>query len=261
MASDQALEFYKRQHLKRREIVLAFGVDSNGDLESLSDASTLGSVSSFLPLVEERSGARYLIQGDFLVQPGREAIQYELSWNHWLLSEAAELAKSAIEEFKARPKWGGQFLPLFVSVDYSGQAAFDRLFKPRLHDKISEYLGNAEVHRAKDGTYVKTTDAAYLDAPLVEILNDTDLPFLFGAGTGLKIAGASSELSSLPSVTSVAASTVNSFASRPESWVARSESEVAKSSTLVQGAVSRACGVGPSIQTCPRSEQGTHRLL
>ena len=194
VASDQALEFYKRQHVKRREIVLAFGVDSNGDLESLSDASTLGSLAGFLPLVEERSGAKYLIQGDFLVQPGREAIQYELSWNHWLLSEAAELAKSAIEEFKARPKWGGQFLPLFVCVNYSGQAAFDRLFKPRLHDRVSEYLGSAEVHRAKDGTYVRTTEAAYLDPPLVGILSDTDLPFLFGSGTGLKIAGASSEL-------------------------------------------------------------------
>ena len=63
-------------------------------------------MSSFLPLVEERSGAKFLIQADFLVNPGREAIQYELSWNHWLVGEAVEAAKQAIEKFKADARPG-----------------------------------------------------------------------------------------------------------------------------------------------------------
>lgn len=198
VATDPALEFYKRQHVTKREIVLAFGVDSDGNLESLAEANTLGSVSSFLPLVEERSGAKYLIQGDFLVQPGREAIQYELSWNHWLIAQAAELAKSAIEEFKLQRDWGSQFLPLFACVDYTGQAPFDKLFKPRLHDAISEHLSNAQVHRTEDGTYVAPSNAVYVDDRIAALLNDEDLPLLFVGHTDLKIAGPSSAVESLP---------------------------------------------------------------
>jgi len=107
VAKDNSLEFYKRQAVKEREVVLAFGVDDADNLQPIEDASALGSVSSFLPLVEERTGAKFLIQSDFLVQPGREAIQYELSWNHWLIGEATERAKEAIEEFKKHPKWKG----------------------------------------------------------------------------------------------------------------------------------------------------------
>jgi len=109
VATDPALEFYRRQKVKQREVVLAFGVDENGNLRRIEEASTLGSVSSFLPLVEEKSGAKFLVQSDFLVQPGREAIQYELAWNQWLLHEAAELGKDAIEQFKLHPAWGGSF--------------------------------------------------------------------------------------------------------------------------------------------------------
>ena len=115
---DISLEFYKRQKVKQREIVLAFGVDDADNIQQIEDASDLGSVSSFLQLVEERSGAKFLIQSDFLVQPGREAIQYELPWNHWLIREAAELAKEAIEEFKKHPKWKEQFLPVFNFKSY-----------------------------------------------------------------------------------------------------------------------------------------------
>ena len=73
VAKDPVLVFYKRQTVTQREVVIAFAVDKDGNLEPLEEASALGSVSSFLPLVEERSGAKFLIQADFLVQPGREA--------------------------------------------------------------------------------------------------------------------------------------------------------------------------------------------
>jgi hypothetical protein len=208
IAKDPELVFYKRQHVKKREVVLAFGVDSNNNLVSLAEANTLGSVSSFLPLVEERSGAKYLIQGDFLVQPGREAIQYELLWNKWLLSEAATLATEAIEEFKKSSRWGGQFLPLFDCVDYGGQAAFDRLFKPELHDRIHDFLLKAKVVRTLKGNYIHPAQAVFVDDRLAGLITDNDLKPLLG-GTDFKLAGVSSDIESLPAAVRSCVSQVN----------------------------------------------------
>lgn len=188
VANDPALEFYKRQNVNQREVVLAFGVDDQDNLMSLEDASALGSISSFLPLVEERSGAKFLIQSDFLVQPGREAIQYELAWNHWLISEAAEAAKDAIEEFKKHPKWGSQFIPIFKFQEYKGQAAFDKLFNPKLHQPIADFLSRGEVCRTIQGPYVKPDQAVLLETGLDGLLSDSDLPHLFSGRTDLRLA-------------------------------------------------------------------------
>ena len=198
VVEDPALEFYKRKEVKQREVVLAFGVDPRGNLEPISEASTLGSVSSFLPLVEERSGAKFLIQGDFLVQPGREAIQYELAWNHWLISQAGELAKKAIDEFKKHPKWGGQFLPLFEFVNYVGQAPHEKLFKPVLHNTLNEYLKTAAVHRTRSGTFVTSTQAVYVEDALKKLVTDADLTLLFPGRSHLRIVGVTSAVRSLP---------------------------------------------------------------
>lgn len=184
---DTALEFYKRQSVKQREVVLAFGLDDQGNLTPIEDASALGSVSSFLPLVEERTGAKFLIQSDFLVQPGREAIQYELPWNHWLVKEAAQLAVEAIGEFKKNPKWGSQFLPIFKFQHYKGQAAFDRLFSPELQQPILNFLSGSEVCRTLNGQYVKADQAVRLETGLEGLLEDSDLPHLFGGRTDFRL--------------------------------------------------------------------------
>lgn len=198
VANDPALEFYKRKKVKHCEIVIAFGVDNGGNLQPLEDASTLGSVSSFLPLVEERSGAKFLMQSDFLVQPGREAIQYELSWNHWLVREAAELAKEAVEEFKQHPAWKRQFLPVFDFSSYPGQPAFEKLFKPSLHEPLTAYLNGAQVYPTNSGQHVRAEQAVHVDEPLKELLTDGDLLFLFPGRKDLLLADSMLDIKQVP---------------------------------------------------------------
>lgn len=198
VATDPALAFYRRQNVSQREVVLAFGVNLNGYLAPIEDASTLGSVSSFLPLVEERSGAKFLIQSDFLVQPGREAIQYELSWNHWLIDEIVGLAKEAIEEFKKNTKWRNHFLPLFTFTPYAGQPAFEKLFDPKLHEPLTAYLTAAEVYPTASGSHVKPDQAVHLEEGLVGLLSDTDLPCLFAGREDLRLAEPRVEPQAMP---------------------------------------------------------------
>jgi len=198
VVADPVLVFYKRQNVTQREVVVAFAVDKNENLQSAEGASALGSVSSFLPLVEERSGAKFLIQADFLVLPGREAIAYELAWNRWLVGEAVEAAKQAVERFKAHPRWGRQFLPLFSFKSYADQPAFEKLFSPKLKVPLLEYLRKGDVVATMSGTHVRPELAVFPENGLQGLLADTDLPLLFPGRTDLRLADVSVEAKSLP---------------------------------------------------------------
>src|SRR6266851_230843 len=155
-------------------------------------------VSSFLPLVEERSGAKFLVQADFLVQPGREAIQYELSWNRWLVGEAVEAAKTAIERFKRDPRWGPQFLPLFKFTSYPGQLAYEKLFGPCLKNPVLEYLRSSEVMPTAAGVYVRPDLAVRPEAGLEQLLDDAALPLLFSGRTDLSLIDSTVDMEALP---------------------------------------------------------------
>jgi hypothetical protein len=198
VAADISLEFYRRQAVKKREIILAFSVDESGNLLPTEDASALGSVSSFLPLVEERTGAKFLIQSDFLVQPGREAIQYELSWNHWLVEQAAVLTEEAIEEFKKHSTWGSQFLPIFKFQEYVGQMSFLKLFSPKLQQPIIAYLQNSDVYPTVSGSHVNPSKAVQLEDQAEGLITDDDLSILFPNATGMRLAASSINIKSIP---------------------------------------------------------------
>jgi hypothetical protein len=198
VASDPVLVFYKRQNVKQREVVIAFAVDADGNLQSVEDASALGSVSSFLPLVEERSGAEFLIQADFLVQPGREAIQYELAWNRWLVGEAVEAAKQAIERFKADARWKRQFLPLFSFKSYSGQPAYEKLFGPNLKTPLLEYLRVGDVVSTEAGPHARPDLVVQPEDGLRGLLTDADLPILFPGRSDLRLVDPAIDVKSLP---------------------------------------------------------------
>lgn len=198
VATDISLKFYKRQAVKEREIVLAFSVDDDGNLQPIEDASALGSVSSFLPLVEERTGAKFLIQSDFLVQPGREAIQYELSWNHWLVEQAALLAEEAIEEFKKHQIWKSQFLPVFKFQQYLSQMSFVKLFHSKLQQPITAYLQNNDVYPTESGDHVSPSKAVQLVDEAKGLITDSDLPTIFPNTTGMKLAASTIDIKSIP---------------------------------------------------------------
>ena len=140
-----------RPRVQQREIAIAFALDDQGNLAPTLAGAMYGGVYSFLPLGEASSGVKFPIQADFLVQPGRDAINYEARWNRWLLSEIAELCKKAIGEFKAHDRWRYQFLPVFAFAGNSSEA-FERLFGPVLLVPIKQYLESEPVvPKAGDG--------------------------------------------------------------------------------------------------------------
>lgn len=144
-----------RANVTQREIAIAFALDKGGNLAPSEAGAMYGGVYSFLPLGAAKSGAKFPIQADFLVQPGREAINYEAKWNHWLVEEITSLCKEAIAHFKKHEKWRYQLLPVFEFTKSKGDESYDKLFGPKFIAPVEQFLDDDDCIPTIDGDYVK----------------------------------------------------------------------------------------------------------
>ncbi|MCL0056660.1 DUF3883 domain-containing protein, partial [Dehalococcoidia bacterium] len=184
-----------RANVTHREIAIAFALDDKDNLSPIQAGAMYGGLYSFLPLGEARSGAKFPIQADFLVQPGREAINYEAKWNHWLVEQAAELCKEAIYCFKVHHKWKYQFLPAFEFTKSRGVEAHDRLFGPKLIEPVESFLREdacvptAEGGWAKPGEVIKLNEdqKAIDDLVNMGLLDKGEIAVAFGGQPDSKL--------------------------------------------------------------------------
>ena len=144
-----------RANVTQRGIAIAFSLDKEGNLAPIEAGAMWGGVYSFLPLGEAKSGAKFPIQADFLVQPGRDAINYEAKWNHWLIEEMTKLCKEGIEYFKNHDRWKYQFLPAFEFTKSKGLESYDKLFGPKLIEPIEKFLEEDDCIPTIDGSWAK----------------------------------------------------------------------------------------------------------
>lgn len=168
----------KRSKVTNREITVAFKIDDENNLCPLSGSKAYGSIYSFLPLGEEHSGAEFLIQADFIVVPGRESINYEAKWNHWLVREIADLVKDSKGIFKKNDAWKNHYLALFEFSNYSGQPSFEKLFSPELHTPIQNFLSKNSI-LTQDGDFVDPNNAVVIREDAVNLLDPDDLKIIF----------------------------------------------------------------------------------
>lgn len=184
-----------RANVTKREIAIAFSLDDEGNLALQQARAMYGGVYSFLPLGEAKSGAKFPIQADFLVQPGREAINYEAKWNHWLVEQVADLCKEAIGYFKGCERWKYQFLPAFEFTKSKGLEAYDRLFGPKLIEPLEKFLENDDCVPTTDGGWarpgqvirVSEDQEASEDLVTMGILERDEIATVLGDQLGLKL--------------------------------------------------------------------------
>jgi hypothetical protein len=184
-----------RVNVTTRAIAIAFAVNEQDDLDPSPSTAMYGGVYSFLPLGESTSGARFPIQADFLVQPGRDAINAECIWNHWLVKEVADLCKKAIAEFQQHEKWKYQYLAAFEFELNEGAEAHRELFGPELIQPIQSFLAETACVMTAEGEWAKLSDVVALDekpeaaAALVAtgILDKAEIAPVLGGKLGLKL--------------------------------------------------------------------------
>lgn len=185
-----------RANVIQREIAIAFAIDDEGNLAPWQAGAMYGGVYSFLPVGEERSGAKFTIQADFLVQPGREAINYEAKWNHWLVEQVAELCKEAISYFKKHDKWKYQFLPAFEFTKSKGLGSYQELFGPKLIEPLENFLEAHDCVPTADGAWAKPGQVVKLsedskaieDLVAIGVLKKDEVATVLGGHPDLKLA-------------------------------------------------------------------------
>jgi len=146
-------------------------------------------------LGEASSGAKFPIQADFLVQPGRDAINYEAKWNHWLVEEVANLCKEAIEYFKKHEKWKYKFLPAFDFKKSRGIESYDKLFGPKLIEHIEGFLERDNCVPTMDGEWARPAQVVRLtedhkareELVSLGILNKDEIVPVMGCQSDLKL--------------------------------------------------------------------------
>ncbi len=183
-----------RANVTEREIAVAFALDRDGNLEPTAAGAMFGGVYSFVPLGEAGSGAKFPIQGDFLVQPGRDALNCEARWNEWLVEEVAELCEEAVAHFSKHPVWMYQFLPVFAAKATDGESA-QRLFGPKLLEPLASFLRSERTIPTASGGWARPRELIRLDETQqaidrlrsLGVLNDDELPGAFGGEPGLQL--------------------------------------------------------------------------
>ena len=194
VVNDRITQQY-RANVKEREIAIAFVIDEDDNLSPVQAGAMYGGVYSFIPLGEAKSGAKFPIQADFLVQPGRDAINYEAKWNHWLVEEIASLCREAIEFFKAHPRWKFQLLPVFEFTKSYGVESYDKLFGPKLIGPVEDFLNHSDCVPTQNGSLasaqkvIKLTESEKASENLVSmvILSENEIAPVLGGEPDLQL--------------------------------------------------------------------------
>ena len=156
---DRLTEQY-RANVTHRQIAVAFELDTQGNLSPSERSAGYGGVYSFVPLGEAKSGVKFAIQADFLVQPGRDAINYEAKWNEWLLDEVVKVCRQeVVPHFKQHEKWKYQILPAFEFSKAVGNDSYERLFGPHLIAKLEKFIDEDACVPTRDGSWALPTNA------------------------------------------------------------------------------------------------------
>lgn len=192
---DDRLTQEYRANVTQREIAIGFALDKNGNLAPNEAGAMYGGVYSFLPLGEAKSGAKFPIQADFLVQPGRDALNYEAKWNHWILEEVEKLSLDAINFFKTHETWKYQYLPAFEFTHSKGLESFDKLFYPKLIEPIEKHLASTDSVLTIDAQWVKISEVIRLkeedevvdDLLQKQLLKPEEIAPAFGRKENLKL--------------------------------------------------------------------------
>jgi hypothetical protein len=183
-----------RANVTKRAIAIAFAMDENGDLDPSPATAMYGGVYSFVPLGESNSGAKFPIQADFLVQPGREGVNEEAAWNHWLLEQVTHLCKKAIKVFQNHDTWKYQYLSVFEFTKSQGYE-HENLFRPKLIEPLEKFLNETPSALTADGKWAMQSEVVSLDegtaaaAALVSLglMATNEIAPILGAKPNLKL--------------------------------------------------------------------------
>lgn len=121
---------FRRDKVVSREIITAFKIENEDIVKEKLGSAYIG-VFSFLPL-KEYSGLNFLIQADYITNPGRSEILRESKWNIWLSKEIFSLiTEKCIPILLKNNKWKMKLTDILFPKNEEGHSLFvDYIQKP-----------------------------------------------------------------------------------------------------------------------------------
>lgn len=168
----------ERHNIEKRTIMIAFLLGENRALCQWEQKDK--SVYSFLPLENARSGYPFIIQADFIVEPGRRNVDHNAEWNRWLVKEIEKLVENAIISFQGDKSWRRNYLKLFEVERRDDDKVFEDLFIPHLIDPLQNYLDEPKIPDI-DNNLIPINKAvkAAPHGEIVDLLNNNDLDMYY----------------------------------------------------------------------------------
>ena len=141
---DELTESAKRSDVKIREVALAFMLDPKTEDLKPVEGTKFWALYSFLPLTEARTGLRFLIHSDFIVEPSRNNIHPSAKWNAWLMKCASDLVKISTRYLARNYKFS--YLTVFETGDVDRKSdLYQKLLEPTIFSVIQSELLDPKV--------------------------------------------------------------------------------------------------------------------
>jgi hypothetical protein len=183
--NDNETKNSNREDVEKREVSIAFELDTNKNEIRKFNSSQLLGVYSFMPLDEVESGLYFLIQADFIIQAGRKTINYKAKWNKWLMEEIANLLNDSISYLKENYITS---YPTILDYDKNISQEMKLLLKETIWNTIDilnsppsklSVLDNYGFKDSFDEVF-KPEDQFIYDLIKEQLINDDDLSIIFG---------------------------------------------------------------------------------
>lgn len=171
--ADPTTREFDRQTVAAREVVVAFAVDAQGNLVSSDDDRLF----VFLPTAQ-RTGLRFLVQGDFLLTAQRDRVQADALWNRWLAAEVVALLIEAIAACREHPRWRTQFYDL---VPLPGDV-HEPFFRVHIERPLLDACRGQPVGLAASGVWLPPPQLVLAEDAMRTLLDEADLGALVAPG-------------------------------------------------------------------------------
>lgn len=173
---DPLTQRWNRDKETHRAVTIAFKLNQDGGLEPVPGTVHMA-VFSYLPIREESTRLKFIVQADFLTSFGRTRIQGDPPWNRWLAEQILELLKAKTIDLLRNPAWRMNALEIL----FPGMGTATDFFGINIEQPFSSYLKHEVQLPAYDGTWVTPDKALYVSDPnMWEVIGATDLEKLYG---------------------------------------------------------------------------------
>ncbi len=157
-----------------RQVSLAFALDKDGNLKSLSDTLLY----AFLP-TDYRTGLRFVVQGDFILDTQRSRVDESLQWNRWLWRCVGEILKDAVIDFKSDERLRYQFYQVLPTKEDFRRDDLS-IVRAEMAEPFWNYCRQEPIVLTASDLWVKPTEAILATPEVQRLLDPAKLKQLTG---------------------------------------------------------------------------------